>query len=116
MHSGLQPAMSVRQTLLLLLFSRGHITFLNCELFLHYCSCPIVRDCIAVYPASFGVYGRLLHYCFCSQSPFLSLPLPATWVLGSRISALVLLPIRLTTREAHLMAPRLWRRERNLEG
>ena len=27
------------------------ITFLNSEWFLHYCSCPTVRDCIAMYPA-----------------------------------------------------------------
>ena len=30
---------------------RLSITFLNCERFLHYCSCPTVRDCLAVYPA-----------------------------------------------------------------
>ena len=26
------------------------VTFLNCKQFLHYCSCPTVRDCPAVYP------------------------------------------------------------------
>ena len=56
-----------------LVFSRGHatlhlavsvgrsvgrsvgpsVTFLNSERFLHYCSCPTVRDWIAVYPALF---------------------------------------------------------------
>ena len=51
------------------IFSRGHatlhlavlvgrsvrpsVTFLNCEQFSHYCSCPTVRDWIAVYPALF---------------------------------------------------------------
>ena len=29
------------------------ITFLNSERFLHYCSCPTIRDWIAVYPALF---------------------------------------------------------------
>ena len=29
------------------------VTFLNSERFLHYCSCPTVRDWIAVYPALF---------------------------------------------------------------
>ena len=24
---------------------------LNCKLFLHYCPCPTIRDCLAVYPA-----------------------------------------------------------------
>ena len=32
------------------------VTFLNSEQFLHYCSCPTVRDWIAVYPALFGIY------------------------------------------------------------
>ena len=51
-----------------MLFSRGHatlhlavsvgrsvgpVTFLNSERFLHYCSCPTVRNWIAVYPALF---------------------------------------------------------------
>ena len=53
------------------LFSRGHatlhlagrsvgpsvrpsVTFLNSERFLRYCSCPTVRDWIAVYPALFN--------------------------------------------------------------
>ena len=27
------------------------VTFLNSERFLHYCSCPTVRDCFALYPA-----------------------------------------------------------------
>ena len=30
---------------------RLSITFLNFKRFLHYCSCPTVRDCPAVYPA-----------------------------------------------------------------
>ena len=30
---------------------RPSVTFLNSEHFLHYCSCPTVRDWIAVYPA-----------------------------------------------------------------
>ena len=29
------------------------VTFLNCDWFMHYCSCLIVRDWIAVYPALF---------------------------------------------------------------
>ena len=29
------------------------VTFLNSERFSHYCSCPTVRDSIAVYPALF---------------------------------------------------------------
>ena len=53
-------------------FSRGHailhlavsvgrsvgrsVTFLNSERFWHYCSCPTVRDWIAVYPALFLIY------------------------------------------------------------
>ena len=53
----------------LFIFSRGHgtlhlavsvgpsigrsVTFLNSDWFLHYCSCPTVRDWIAVYPALF---------------------------------------------------------------
>ena len=32
---------------------RPSITFLNCEQFSHYCSCPTVRNWIAVYPALF---------------------------------------------------------------
>ena len=32
---------------------RPSVTFLNSERFLHYCSCPTVRDWIAVYPALF---------------------------------------------------------------
>ena len=32
---------------------RPSVTFLNCERFSHYCSYPIVRDWIAVYPALF---------------------------------------------------------------
>ena len=60
-----------RQLLMLFLLSRGHstlhlavsvgmsvgpsvgrsVTFLNSERFSHYCSCPTVRDWIAVYPA-----------------------------------------------------------------
>ena len=31
----------------------GSVTFLNCEPFSHYCSCPTVRDWIAVYLALF---------------------------------------------------------------
>ena len=61
------------------LFSRGHatlhlavsvgrsvsryVTFLNSERFSHYCSCPTVRDWIAVYPALFIHIGRFLHHC-----------------------------------------------------
>ena len=41
---------------------RPSVTFLNSEWFLHYCSCPTVRDWIAVYPALFlcwdGVWSR----------------------------------------------------------
>ena len=37
--------MSVRRSV------RLSVTFLNSERFSHYCSCPIVRDWIAVYPA-----------------------------------------------------------------
>ena len=52
-------------SMLVIIFSRGHatlhlavlvgpsVTFLNCERFLHYRSCPTVRDWIAVYPALF---------------------------------------------------------------
>ena len=32
-----------------------YVTFLNSEWFLHYCSCPTVRDCIAVYPALLSI-------------------------------------------------------------
>merc|ERR1712142_212993 len=32
---------------------RRSVTFLNCERFWLYCSCPTVRDWIAVYPALF---------------------------------------------------------------
>ena len=32
---------------------RPSVTFLNSERFSHYCSCPTVRDWIAVYPALF---------------------------------------------------------------
>ena len=32
---------------------RRSVTFLNCEQFPHHCSCPTVRDWIAVYPALF---------------------------------------------------------------
>ena len=51
------------------LFSRGHATlhlavsvgrlrtFLNSERFSHYCSCPTVRDWIAVYPALFYIHS-----------------------------------------------------------
>ena len=34
------------------------VTFLNFERFLHYCSRPTVRDCIAVYPALFYFLKR----------------------------------------------------------
>ena len=34
-------------------YVRPSVTFLNCERFLLYCSCPTVRDWIAVYPALF---------------------------------------------------------------
>ena len=33
------------------------VTFPNCMRFLHYCSCPTVRDWIAVYPALLGSKG-----------------------------------------------------------
>ena len=36
---------------------RPSVTLLNCERFFHYCSCPTIRDCPAVYPA-------LLFYTF----------------------------------------------------
>ena len=54
-----------------LVFSRGHttlhlgrsvrwsVTFLNCNWVSHYCSCQIVRDCIAVYPALFWKQGQI---------------------------------------------------------
>ena len=57
------------------IFSRGHatlhlavsvgrsvspsVTFLNSERFSHYCSCPTVREWIAMYPASFMVEMRV---------------------------------------------------------
>ena len=34
------------------------VTFLNSEWFSHYCSCPTVRDCIAVYPALLNKGGE----------------------------------------------------------
>ena len=36
------------------------VTFLDCGWFLHYCPCPPVRDCIAVYPSLF------IHLFICS--------------------------------------------------
>ena len=36
------------------------VTFLNCEQFLNYCPCPIVRDCGAVYPARLLTYVKPL--------------------------------------------------------
>ena len=41
------------------------IIHLNCERFLHYCSCPTVRDWIAVYPALFT--AKLLGTIFFKQ-------------------------------------------------
>ena len=38
---------------------RRSVTFLNSERFSHYCSCPTVRDWIAVYPALFSIYVNL---------------------------------------------------------
>ena len=40
-HAALQLAVLVS-------ISVGHM---NCERFLHYCPCPTIRDCLAVYPA-----------------------------------------------------------------
>ena len=39
---------------------RPSVTFLNCERFSHYSSCPTVRDCIAVYPALFYFYSFII--------------------------------------------------------
>ena len=40
-------------------YVRPSVTFLNSEIFLHYCSCPTVRDWIAVYPALFFLDTQL---------------------------------------------------------
>ena len=47
---------------------RRSVTFLNSGWFLHYCSCPTVRDWIAVYPALFYFIVCLpFHYCLFVQ-------------------------------------------------
>ena len=40
---------------------RPSVTFLNCDRFSHYCSCPTVRDWITVYPALFHFPIALPH-------------------------------------------------------
>ena len=47
LHLGLSVGPSVRR------YVGRSVTFLNSDRFSHYCSCPTVRDWIAVYPASF---------------------------------------------------------------
>ena len=37
---------------------RRSVTFLNSDWFSHYCSCPTVRDWIAVYPALFFFFEK----------------------------------------------------------
>ena len=37
------------------------VTFLNFERFLHYCSSPTIRDCLAVFPALFWSRATRLH-------------------------------------------------------
>ena len=65
------------------IFSRGHatlhltvlvgrpvnmsVTFLNFERFSHYCSCPIVHDLIAVYPAFWHITFRQPRIFLCSK-------------------------------------------------
>ena len=49
------------------------ITFLNSERFSHYCSCPTVRDWIAVYPALFTfrvILSVVKRNHYCSWVPF----------------------------------------------
>ena len=48
-HATLHLAVSIRPSV-------GPVTFLNCERFSHYCSCPSVRDWIAVYPTLFSFH------------------------------------------------------------
>ena len=45
---------------------RRLVTFLNCERFSHYGSCPTVRDWIAVYPALFKKV-RIFLRCLCCE-------------------------------------------------
>ena len=68
---------------------RPSVTFLNSERFLQYCSCPTVRDWIAVYPALFKSHATRLytllhpfvgqsvgpsHFYFYSFLPYCSCP------------------------------------------
>ena len=41
---------------------RPYVTFLNSEQFLRYCSCPTVRDWIAVYPALLIEEPRIMRF------------------------------------------------------
>ena len=67
------------------------VTFLNSERFLHYCSCPTVRDWIAMYPALFSTTALLNdHYSFCINAPAQN-PLEQA-ARGSRVYGLVLGP------------------------
>ena len=52
-HATLHLAVSVRPSV------RPSVTFLNCDRFSHYCSCPTVRDWIAVYPALFLAFSLI---------------------------------------------------------
>ena len=49
---------------------RPSVTLLNCERFSHYCSCPTIRDWIAMYPALFPLKcDRLICIYFFSHFP-----------------------------------------------
>ena len=59
-HATLHLAVSVGRSVgpSVRLSVRPSVTFLNYERFSHYCSCPTVRDWIAVYPALFFFCGQ----------------------------------------------------------
>ena len=53
------------------------VTFLNSGRFSHYCSCPTVRDCLAVYPALFsGYFDKVVQSMIAKMSDVTVTPSP----------------------------------------
>ena len=69
-------------------------TLLNCHWFLHYCSCPTVRDWIAMYLALFGFMPLLCTFFFPLLFPFHSsfpffFPLSSAYKVASCLGAML---------------------------